>query len=117
MIPQSLDKDQLSGINIQLGEEGTYEEVLVRGDELTLNIKAEKPRIQETQNEQEQIISLLSGQLTLYTHEKGKQVFYSGDFVILPKGYSGTWESNGHGLMKYLSIEITRTDKSTHPSE
>lgn len=107
MIPHLLDKDQLSGVHIDFGENGLYEQVLVRGDELTLAIKAEKPRIQEVQHDKEYIISLLSGQLTLYTHGKDKQVFYSGDVIILPKGYTGTWESNGHGLIKYLVIEAT----------
>ena len=108
MLPQLLDKNQLSGIDISLGEHGTFEKELIKGDELNLFLRGEKPLTLELSDAIEQIICLLSGQVSISTPGRTAQTFYSGDYFILPKGYTGTWESEGHGLIKYLVIKQTR---------
>lgn len=102
------DKSLLSGNGIKLDEQGMYEEALQVGAELTIKMAAEEPtkKLLETQTN-ERMIHLLSGQLEV-TDADGKQhMFYTGDFFIFPKGLSGGWKSDGHGLVKYLIVEKT----------
>ena len=103
--------DVLSGVEIDFGDGDFYENVLVEGDELTISLTAEKPhkrRIAESMDER--IIHVLSGMLTLSSSDGESYSFYTGDFFILPKGFTGTWESNGHGLVKCLDIEKTKEE-------
>lgn len=104
--PQLLDRKKLSGAVISLGKEGTYEEVLVSGDELKITIKAEAPR--ETRIEQslkEQIIRVLSGQISIEDASGDSQTFFTGESFIVPQGVIGIWKSEGHGIVKYLCVE------------
>lgn len=107
LIPQLLDKDKISGIDIQLKEDEAYTANLVRGDELTIAINAELPGSQQLESSKEQVIGLLSGQLTVSGLDQQAFTFYSGDFFIIPAGFTGTWSSAGHGMVKYLSIQQT----------
>ena len=108
MIPQLLDKDQLSGTQIALNEEGYVEQELIKGDELTLTLHGEKPGEREISEGEEQVICLLSGQAQISLPEGSEKTFYTGDYLILPKGLTGTWRSEGHGLVKYLTIKQTK---------
>ena len=104
-LPQLLDKDRLSGTEIDLAS-GNYEEVLFLGDELKIMLKGEKPGKVSLKNPvQEQVIAVLSGQISLRTSQEETFTFYTGDFFIIPKGFQGEWISEGHGLLKYLSIQ------------
>lgn len=104
---QLLDKSQLSGVGIQLGTQGLYETNLAKGVELVINLKAEEPRGNTIQNAKEQLVCLLSGQVNISDTNEEVQNFYSGDFFLLPKGFDGRWESKGHGLIKYISVQKT----------
>ena len=103
---QIFDKATLSGANIRLDNEGKYSKVLRKGVELTICLKAEKPNKFDITNAKEKLIQILSGQITLTT-SKSEITFYSGDFFIIPKNMNGKWKSEGHGLIKYLTIEKT----------
>lgn len=104
-LPQLLDKNKLSGTEIDLSS-GNYEAELFQGDELTILLKGESPRnvLLETPSE-EQVIAVLSGQLTLRDSQNQSYTFHTGDFLILPKGFQGEWISEGHGMLKYLTIQ------------
>ncbi|MEM7374640.1 MAG: cupin domain-containing protein [Bacteroidota bacterium] len=108
--PLLFDKDKLSGLEIRWGddEEGLYEDIMFKGDELTIFLRAEKARSMELiQPAKEQLISVLSGQLTLQSTTGEAHTFFSGDIFIIPKGMTGSWTSQGHSLLKYLAIEKT----------
>lgn len=107
-LPELIDQDELSGIGIDLSNTDQYDKVLTRGLELTVSLKAEKPSQREISTPmQEQLVNLLSGQLTI-TDTNGKEhIFSTGDLFLFPKGFIGTWQSQGHGLLKYLVIEKT----------
>jgi len=102
----ALSKEKLSGLSIDLSEKATYSEEWVKGDELTITLFGEKPTDRLLAGKKEQIICLLSGQISIEQKDTtGK--YYSGDFIILPKGCTGQWKSQGHGMIKYLVIEAT----------
>ena len=102
------DRSTLSGEHIDLDNEENYSELLRKGIELTVSLESEKPvqyPIEEPMGER--VIHLLSGQITLVDAQGKSTVFYSGDFFIIPQGFIGQWQSAGHGLVKYLSVERT----------
>lgn len=102
---QLLDKSILSGTSIQLDTYGLYETNLAKGVELTINLKAEEPRKITLQNVKEQLICVLSGQVSIKDANEDLQTFYTGDFFLLPKDFDGAWESKGHGVVKYISVQ------------
>ncbi|MEM9822884.1 MAG: cupin domain-containing protein [Bacteroidota bacterium] len=108
LMHQLFDPAILSGTSIEFGADGLYSKTLVRGAELTIRMKAEQPREKSiTDPMKEQLIQLLSGQLQISDEAQGAQTFYAGDFFVLPKGFKGKWKSEGHGLIKYLTVEKT----------
>lgn len=103
-----LDNSKLSGVQINLEEDPTFTEVLIEGAELTISLSAEVPNKRKIEEpSKEKLIQLLAGQLQLTDANDNKQVFYTGDFVIIPKGFTGEWESAGHGIFKFLVVERT----------
>lgn len=107
-LPKLIDQDELSGLNIDLNTAAQYERVLTKGSELTVSLKAEKPTQREISSPmKEQLVNLLSGQLTITDTSGVEHVFNTGDFFLFPKGFQGAWQSRGHGLLKYLVVEKT----------
>ncbi|MEN0048708.1 MAG: alpha/beta fold hydrolase [Bacteroidota bacterium] len=107
--PFKFDADVLSGIGIDFSDGNLYENVLVEGDELTVSLIAEKTHERViTEPIEEQIIHLISGMLILTSSDEETYFFHTGDFFILPKGFTGLWESDGNALVKYLRIEKTK---------
>ncbi len=106
LLPQLLDKDKLAGLSVDLSQDGLFEETLFMGDELRISIRGERPRaVDLSAPQQEKMIAVLSGQLTLQSPDAQKHDFYSGDFLVIPKGYRGSWTSKGHGMLKYIVVE------------
>lgn len=106
LLPAPLDKDKLSGVGIKLDEEGLYSETLFKGDELHMILHGQTPREEAvTEPSKERLIAVLSGQINLEDSKGETYIFYTGDYFLIPAGFTGAWESQGHGLVKYLSIE------------
>lgn len=106
LTPFPFSKDQLSGLEIQLDAGGAYRELLVEGDELRIALHAEAPRkLEISEPTAEQFLHLLSGLIRITDASGEAHEFYTGDFFVLPKGCSGSWESEGHGIVKYLVME------------
>jgi len=100
-----INPSDISGSHISLDGDGHYQKVLKKGVELTIAIHAESPRESEYfVNDKEQLIHLISGQITIEDLSGESSTFYAGDFFILRNGLSGKWKSEGHGLVKYLSV-------------
>ncbi|MEO1484942.1 MAG: cupin domain-containing protein [Bacteroidota bacterium] len=98
----------LSGTHTDLQNKTVQKEVLLKGAELTISVTAEKPQTKSiTNNGQEMIMKLLSGQITITDTASEEYVFYAGDYFIIPLAFEGKWSSSGHGLVKYLTIETS----------
>jgi len=54
------------------------------------------------------MVQVLSGQITLTDKSGEEQVFYARDFFIIQKGFVGQMKKEGHGLVKYLTVEQTK---------
>ena len=99
---------KISGTAIHLDQNGYFEETLKKGIELTIKLVGEKPAQKTITNpEKEKLVQLLSGQITLTDSSGEQQVFYAKDFFVIPKGFTGEWKNEGHGLVKYLTVEKT----------
>ncbi|MEM8523476.1 MAG: cupin domain-containing protein [Bacteroidota bacterium] len=105
---QLFDRSTLSGAAITLDENGQFAEVLEKGAELTIQLNAELPKeASVNESSKEQLIHVLSGQITIISQDNTEQIFYAGDFFVLPESFTGKWKSEGHGLVKYLIVEKT----------
>ena len=104
--PGLLNPHVLSGSHIELNERGLYEDILFKGIELTIKMKVEAPRsISVLEPHKEQLICLLTGQLVMKDSEGATYHFHSGDYIAIPHGFVGSWESQGHGIVKYITVE------------
>ncbi len=101
-----LSRSKLSGCQIVF-ENGKYEELLHKGVELEITLKAEIPDVKWAYKtaEKDKMIHILSGQLLITDQKDNAYIFYTGDFVVFPKGFRGNWKSEGHGMIKYLVVE------------
>lgn len=105
---QLYSNEKLSGAHIELDEKQVYEETLTQGAELTVLFKAEKSRTEEiNQPSKEQLIHLLSGSISLTSSSGETQQFFTGDYFVIPKGFTGHWKSEGHSILKYLAVEAS----------
>ena len=101
--PFLLDKELISGIGLTQSDGSKYKDILYSGVELEVLTESETPTIREINgNEQEEFIHLLTGSLTIHPKNGEAQTYFKGDFFILPKGFSGTWESKG--LLRIIKV-------------
>lgn len=100
-----IDPEILSGTQIQFDENGMYHKELVRGAELRFSMHAEIPRTKEMDKAKEQLVHVLSGEITITTPDDEIHTFYTGDFFIIPNGMKGHWQSAGHSLTKYFVVK------------
>lgn len=106
--PFSFDKNLLSGVNLTAINDENYQDILYSGIELGITIDAEKPNKKTIVNsEKEQLIHILSGTVKITPTGGSKEIFYAGDFFILPKGFHGNWISSGHDLFRTIRIFAT----------
>jgi len=101
-----VDRHKLSGSQIKLKDNEIYKEIIREGVELKLSLNAEKPRSEIFKKTiKEQLIYLASGKISIEDSNGKLTEFFAGEFFIVPKGVSGIWKSEGHGLVKYLIVE------------
>ncbi|HEY5667216.1 MAG TPA: cupin domain-containing protein [Gammaproteobacteria bacterium] len=109
--PVRMNPDRMAGLGltpapsdgfIDILVEGTLEfEVasLFTGEELRAVIFASTPAKTDHRNrplEYDEFVLVLNGKLILTEQDGRAQEFRPGDMVILPKGYTGTWEMQGN---------------------
>lgn len=109
-LPYLLDKEKLSGIGItkvsSAKNRESYKDKLFGGAELSVYLQSETPQRIEIKNSIEDELIWVSSGTVAVTPKIGKtQTFYTGDFFILPKGFTGTWESKGHHLFRSLRVK------------
>lgn len=111
LIPVLMDKAKIAGIGLTPSEvrEETFIDLLHHGQDLSISTHSEKPSfIADFVCEQEQLIYIISGSLTLETEGEPSTSYYAGDFVVIPKGFAGSWKSEGHELFRTLRVMKTQ---------
>ncbi len=100
-----ISKEMISGFGL-LNESGPGQKALASGAELAcfLHVEIEQQKKLEEPGK-EKFIHVLSGQITVHDKSGNKSVFHTGDFFVLPQGFTGMWTTEGHSLVKYLSVE------------
>ncbi|PKV49522.1 uncharacterized protein DUF861 [Aquimarina sp. MAR_2010_214] len=108
--PFLVDKERFSGINITRidtpsGEQESYRDMLYEGEDLTMVIEAEKPQKKEIKHStQEQLIYVIGGAVNITPKGEVSSTFFTGDFFVLPQGFTGSWESEGFDLFRTLNV-------------
>jgi hypothetical protein len=109
--PVKLDPDKRAGLNLTAIPPDAYKDILVAGElnmrvatlfegkELHVSIFESTPAKTDHRtrpNNQDEFVYVLSGKLIL-TEPNGKAHEYlPGDSLVLPLGYTGTWEMQGN---------------------
>ncbi len=107
--PFPIDKDLLAGITMTLEEEiegkRRYRDTVLAGIELMVYLEAEEAsEVDIDQFDKEELIYIISGLVTITPDGGNASTFYTGDFFILPKGFSGTWESNSLDVFRTIRV-------------
>ncbi|MEM6725335.1 MAG: cupin domain-containing protein [Bacteroidota bacterium] len=106
--PFLLDRNMLSGIDQHLEDAMESTTTIYEGVELRVYTHTEYPGKRAVVNkEQEELIHILKGVLTILPEGGEKQTYYTGDFFVLPKGFTGSWESESADTFRTLNV--TRT--------
>ena len=106
IIPVLMDKRKIAGLGITEIRAGTYYDLLYEGHELAISLEGEMPRVLEIKEPlTEQVIYIAEGTLVLWDLGGKEYNFTTGDFLILPKGFTGTWQSRGHELFRMIKIQ------------
>ncbi len=104
-MPFLLDRELISGIGLTKLDATSYKDTLYLGVELVVLTESETPtKKQISENPKEQFIHILNGGLTIQPENGLPQTYLKGDFFILPKGFSGSWISEGQNLLRILKV-------------
>ncbi|MEO0473892.1 MAG: cupin domain-containing protein [Bacteroidota bacterium] len=109
-LPMLMDRDKLSGIGLTADAQkpGHYHDLLYKGPELSFLLTAEPGQsIDIASWEREELIYILAGQVQIETKDGQVFRFHRGDFFVMPEGFSGRWQSEGHQLFRILRIRKT----------
>ena len=108
--PVRLDTDLIGGIGLTSLPENPYEDIVVsgemnirlgslyNGEEIRVSIFESTAATTDHRNSPlpiDEYVYVLSGKLILTEPDGTVQEFTTGDSVVVPKGYRGTWEMQG----------------------
>jgi len=109
--PVRLDPDKLAGIDLTSVPPGAFAEILVEGElnfrvatlfdgeELRVSVFESTPATTDHRNrplDVDEFVYVLSGKLILTEQDGTVQEFTPGDALVVPLGYTGTWEMQGN---------------------
>ncbi|MEL6560541.1 MAG: cupin domain-containing protein [Bacteroidota bacterium] len=95
-----IDKDLISGISTE-NKEGRN--TIYEGVELIVNIVGFKNwKIRSIKKER--MIHLLNGVVTITGEDQKPAKYYPGDFLIIPEGFSGTWQNVGQQAVRAIEV-------------
>ncbi len=120
--PVRFDRDKIAGLGLTAIPPDAYQEILVggqlnmrvatlyEGKELRASIFESTPaktnhRTRPTDGDE--FVQVLSGKLILTEPNGTVHAYQPGDSLVLPMGYTGTWEMQGN----YREIAITATKR------
>ena len=116
--PVRLDRDKIAGLNLTAIPPDAYKDILVGGQlnmrvatlfagkELNVSIFECTPAKTDHRarpTESDEFVYVLSGKLILTEPGGTVHTYSAGDSLVLPVGYTGTWEMQGN----YREIAIT----------
>ena len=108
--PARLDADKMAGLNLTAIPPDAYQEILVAGQlnmrvatlfegkELRVSIFESTPAKTDHRTratDVDEFVHVLSGKLILTEPNGTKHEYLPGDSLVLPIGYTGTWEMQG----------------------
>ena len=109
--PVRMNPDRMAGLGLTPAPNDAYIDILIAGklefevatlyagEELRAVIFASTPATTDHRDrplEYDEFVLVLNGKLILTEQNGTSQAFTPGDVVILPKGYTGTWEMQGN---------------------
>ena len=109
--PVRLDPDKLAGIGLTSVPPGAFADILVEGElnfrvatlfdgeELRVSVFESTPATTDHRNrplDVDEFVYVLSGKLILTEPDGTVQEFTPGDALVVPLGYTGTWEMQGN---------------------
>ena len=116
--PVRLDRDKIAGLGLTAIPPDSYKDILVAGQlnmkvatlfsgkELSVSIFESTPAKTDHRtraNASDEFVYVLSGKLILTEPNGTVHQYQPGDSLVLPQGYTGTWEMQGN----YREIAIT----------
>jgi uncharacterized cupin superfamily protein len=116
--PVRLDRDKIAGLGLTVIPPDSYKDILVAGQlnmkvatlfsgkELSVSIFECTPAKTDHRtraNASDEFVYVLSGKLILTEPNGMVHQYQPGDSLVLPQGYTGTWEMQGN----YREIAIT----------
>src|SRR5678816_1163198 len=116
--PVRLDRDKMAGLGLRAIPPDAYKDILVAGElnmkvatlfsgkELSVSIFECTPAKTDHRtraNASDEFVYVLSGKLILTEPNGTVHQYQPGDSLVLPQGYTGTWEMQGN----YREIAIT----------
>jgi len=119
--PVGLDRDKIAGLGLtaippdafkdilQAGELNMRVATLFSGKELRVTIFESTPaktNHRKRPTDADEFVCVLSGKLILTEVNGTKHEYRPGDFLVLPVGYTGTWEMQGN--YRELAIEMQK---------
>ena len=103
--PFLLDRELISGIGLTELTTKKFRNSLYSGVELEVLTESEEPCEKNiVNNGKEEFIHVLNGIVVIKPFNGKEQTFYKGDFFILPKGFTGSWKSEGQNLFRTLKV-------------
>ena len=120
-----LDAEKLAGINLPSYEQfvvpekvldGNHQprgEVLHYGDQLIVEVYEDDPAtfLYDEPWIYDEFVTILSGKLILTTTGGEPQEYVAGDNLVVPKGFTGTWQMLGN-YRELVAIERTAFEKA-----
>jgi uncharacterized cupin superfamily protein len=109
--PVRLDRDKIAGLDLTAVPPDAYQDILVagelnmrvstlfRGTELRVSIFESTPATTDHRTrptDVDEFVTVLSGKLILTEPNGTAHEFLPGDSLVLPVGYTGTWEMQGN---------------------
>ena len=122
--PVSLDRDKMAGLGLTAIPPDAFKDILVGGElnmrvatlfqgkELHVSIFESTPAKTDHRKRPtdiDEFVYVLSGKLILTEPNGAKHEYRPGDALVLPVGYTGTWEMQGN--YRELVVEMQKSAK------
>lgn len=120
--PVRLDRDKMAGVGLEPGSSAMFDDILVEGEmnvrrailfegkELNVVMFESTPAKTDHRDapfDFDEFVYVLSGKLILTEPDGTAHEFLPGDSVVVPIGYTGTWEMQGN----YRELVVIMADQ------
>lgn len=120
--PFKIDEKYLSGLDIPklelkaYPEREYYQKRLYKGSELSIFILSSETAINEIKNFPiDEFVYYINGRADIEIKNSTAINFYSGDYLFVPKGFSGNWTNNG-GNKYHLELSVISNKRADSTS-